>query len=55
MNEQELQEFLKMVTPMLKALPEEEIRKQLNEIEDMSEEEREQFLKVILLLKEEEG
>lgn len=54
MNEKELQEFLKMVTPMLKELPEDEIRRQLNEI-DMTRDEREQFLKVILLLKEEDS
>lgn len=54
MNEKELQEFLKMVTPMLKELPQEEIEKQLNEI-DMSAEEKEQFLQVILLLKENDG
>lgn len=53
MNEEELQEFLKMVTPMLKELPDDEIQKQLDEI-DMSEEERENFFKVLTMLKEQE-
>lgn len=53
MKEDELKEFLKMVTPMLKELPEDEIKKQLLSI-DISENEREELLTVILLLKEED-
>ena len=53
MNEDELKEFLKMVTPMLKELPEDEIKKQLEAI-DISDDEKEELLRVILLLKEED-
>ena len=54
MDEKELQEFLKMVAPMLKELSDDEIKNQLNEI-DMSDDEKEKFLNIIQLLKEEEN
>jgi len=54
MDEKELQEFLKMVTPMLKELSEDEIRNQLNEI-DMTGDEKEKFLNIIMILKEDEN
>ncbi len=53
MNEEELNEFLKMVVPMLKELPNEEIENQLNQI-DMTQEERENFYNMIMVLKEQE-
>mgnify|MGYP003571693180 CR=1 FL=1 len=53
MSEEELQEFLKMVVPMLKELPEEEIQHQLDQI-DMTPEERENFYQMITVLKEQE-
>lgn len=52
MNEEELNEFLKMVVPVLKDLPEEEIRSQINEINDMPDEEKEKFIDIILMFKE---
>ncbi|WP_419770891.1 MAG: hypothetical protein ACNI3C_03640 [Candidatus Marinarcus sp.] len=53
MNEKDIKEFLTMVMPMLKDLPEEEIIENINNIPDMSEEERAKFIQAILLLKEE--
>ncbi len=52
MNKNELKAFLEIITPMLKELPKEEIKKQLDSI-DMSDQERADFLKVILALKDE--
>jgi hypothetical protein len=53
MNENEIKEFLEMVMPMLKDLPQEEIIENINNIPDMSQEEREKFIQAILALKEE--
>ena len=53
MNENEIKEFLEMVMPMLKDLPKEEIIENINNIPDMSQEEREKFIQAILALKEE--
>ena len=55
MTEQEIKEFLEMVMPMLKDLPQEEIVENINNIPGMSEEEREKFIQVILALKEEKS
>ncbi|MDD2639894.1 MAG: hypothetical protein PHS65_02770 [Arcobacteraceae bacterium] len=55
MNENEIKEFLNRVLPMLKELPNEEIIENINNIPDMSNEEREKFIKAILSLKEEEN
>jgi formate dehydrogenase maturation protein FdhE len=55
MNENEIKEFLNRVLPMLKELPNEEIIENINNIPDMSNEEREKFIQAILSLKEEEN
>ena len=55
MNENEIKEFLNMVLPMLKDLPKEEIVENINNIPDMSQEEREKFIQAILALKDEEA
>lgn len=52
MNEDEIKEFLKIVMPMLKDLPKEEIVENINNIPKMSEDEREYFIKAIMALKE---
>lgn len=53
MSENEIKEFLEMVMPILKDLPKEEIIENINNIPDMSQEEREKFIQAILALKEE--
>lgn len=55
MTEKEIKDFLEMVKPMLVALPKEEIIENINNIPDMSDEEREKFIQMLLLLKEEEA
>jgi hypothetical protein len=52
MNDKEIKEFLEMVMPMLKDLPQEEIIENINNIPGMSDEEREKFIQVIMALKE---
>lgn len=54
MNENEIKEFLNQVLPMLKELSKEEIIENINNIPNMSSEEREKFIQAILALKEEE-
>ena len=54
MDEKEINEFMKMVLPALKELPEEEIRNQIGQIDEMSDEEKEQFINIILMLKEQD-
>jgi hypothetical protein len=53
MNSNEINEFLEAVKPMLAQLPKEEIIENINNIPDMSDEEREKFIEAILALKEE--
>jgi hypothetical protein len=52
MNDKEIKEFLEMVMPMLKDLPQEEIIENINNIPGMSDEERERFIQAIMALKE---
>lgn len=52
MDDKEIKEFLEMVMPMLKDLPQEEIIENINNIPGMSDEEREKFIQVIMALKE---
>lgn len=54
MNENEIKEFLNQVLPMLKELSKEEVIENINNIPNMSSEEREKFIQAILALKEEE-
>ncbi|AXH14742.1 hypothetical protein AMYT_1156 [Malaciobacter mytili LMG 24559] len=54
MNENDINEFMKMVIPMLKELSKEEIEGQINSIDNMKEEEKQKFIDAISLLKETE-